>query len=41
MLIRSGKVKQEDFELIRGAFASLDRNGDGEVTLDEILGVHQ
>ncbi len=37
MLIRSGKVKAEDLELIRESFNSLDNDGDGEVSLNEIL----
>ena len=36
MLIRSGKVKVEDLELIRESFNSLDKDGDGEISLDEI-----
>jgi Ca2+-binding EF-hand superfamily protein len=37
MLLRSGKVKAEDIELIRVSFNSLDKDGDDTVTLDEIL----
>ena len=36
MLIRSGKVKVADLELIRESFNSLDKDGDGEISLDEI-----
>eukprot|EP01046_Picozoa_sp_COSAG06_P013303 COSAG06_NODE_802_length_12194_cov_5.561637_8_plen_392_part_00 len=37
MLIRSGKVKEEDVALINDSFDELDKNADGEVTRSTIL----
>lgn len=37
MLVRSGKVNPEDLQLIKDSFNSLDKNGNGEITLDEII----
>ena len=37
MLIRSGKLKQTDVELIRESFKRLDKDGNGQVTRSEIL----